>query len=152
MQPGKSKEGKHINHEYSLRASQRRTVLSPDAVANKSPCLGSQHNWSTLSVCPFNSISFALLCSPKTFHFVISIIHTILMQVESNSISFLSSRYNVIGNTYMSMWLNVPNSSCLINRPRCQLFPQAIPCHRVHLTQFKGRTPSVSIRTQILNP
>jgi hypothetical protein len=35
-----------------LRMSQMRTLRSADAVASRSPEVGSQHSWSTLSLCP----------------------------------------------------------------------------------------------------
>ena len=40
-----------------LRTSQKRTLLSHDAVASVDSLTGSQHSWSTLSVCPFSSLS-----------------------------------------------------------------------------------------------
>jgi len=51
------------------RASQRRTVLSPDAVTRRSEFEGCQHSWSTLSVWPRNVLSFD--CNKKQQFYII---------------------------------------------------------------------------------
>merc|ERR1719193_686765 len=46
-------------------ASHILTVLSPEAVANKSALIGCQQSWSTESVCPLNTWSFVNLSWPR---------------------------------------------------------------------------------------
>jgi len=118
-----SKSREYID-KYSQRVSQRRTVLSPDAVANKSECLGSQHSWSTLSVCPFNSMSFALLCSHKSPLLANKNLRSQVIRKERVQLRQLLRKI-----PYMTMRLNMPDSCSLIHRARRQLFARTVPCH-----------------------